>query len=165
MALASCAGNETAQPSCPNVAVVAETAQVTKFRPGPGRDLTDVVVDARIADFDGSCTIDTGEGANGEVEVELRLLITASRGPANQDRRAQVRYFVAVGDNNSAILAKETFTSAFEFEGNRSTQSMIEELDQRIPLRAGESGEGYQILVGFQLSEEEIAYNRARALR
>lgn len=164
LALAACAGTQTANLPCPTVAIVAEAADVTKFLPGPGRDLTDVVAEAHIDDFDGSCITDTDANSR-QVEVELRLNITARRGPASSERQAKLEYFVAIGDRDNAILAKKTFAGAFEFEGNRTLSSIAEELVQRIPLGDGETGENFKILIGFQLSDEELQYNRDRVLR
>ena len=164
LAHTACAGTQTAELPCPNVAIVADAADVTKFLPGPGRDLTDVVTEARIDDFDGFCTTYTDAGSR-QVEVELRLVIIARRGPANRDRQAELEYFVAIGDRNNAILAKATFARSFGFEGNRATSSVVEELAQHIPLRNGETGANFNILIGFQLSDEELQYNRARVLR
>ena len=95
------------------------------FLPGPGRDLTDVVMEAKITVFDGFCDADLERDGNGEIQVELTLLIEASRGPANQDGAGQLAYFVALA----------------------------------IPVRPGVSGADIGLLIGFQLTEEEIQYN------
>ena len=161
--LAACASDEAALPACPNIIVVGDTAEVTKFQSGSGRDLIDVVMEAEVAGFDGFCEADIDEEtASGDVEVELVLTFQASRGPANEDRAGRFEYFIVIADRNEAILAKRVFTSDVSFAAKVNRVDVREELVQRIPLKAGEIGSDYDIFVGFQLSAEELQYNRRK---
>jgi hypothetical protein len=164
--LAACSGGEPAlAPPCPDIVVVQEIAGVTVFRPGDGRDLTDVVLDATIAGFDGFCSTDRDEGEAGEVEIELRLVFTVNRGPANTDRKGAYSYFVVVADRDENPLQKHIFNSTVEFPGNRNRIAPFEELVLTIPLKAGEDGGDYDVLVGFQLTPEQVEYNRSKRVR
>ncbi len=152
-------------PACPNIVIVKVTAELTTFRPGPGRDLTDVVLDARIDRFDGECETDLEDDRSGKVEVDLQLIFEATRGPANDTRTGEFRYYVAIANRGGAILAKKVFATEFEFKGNRNRIGAVEELTQEIPLRPGELGEDFDIFIGFQLNPEQLDYNRAKRLR
>ncbi len=159
--LAACSGSDVSRiPPCPNVVIVDDIAQVTKFLDGPGRDLTDVVLEARIAGFDGSCVTDLDSGDAGEVEVDLLLVVEATRGPANADRRGRYDFFVAIAKSEGDILAKRVFPGEVVFEGNRTRVATEEELTQLIPLQPGTDGSDYDILVGFQLTADELTYAR-----
>ena len=161
LALAACsAPNVGSIPPCPNVVIVDDIAQVTKFLDGPGRDLTDVVLEVRIASFDGTCVTDPDAGPAGEVSVDLILIVEATRGPANADRRGQYDFFIAIAEAEGDIVAKRVFPGEIVFEGNRNRVAAQEELTQMIPLRPGENGSDYDILIGFQLSDEELIYAR-----
>ncbi len=137
------------------------------FLPGPGRDLTDVVMEAKITVFDGFCDADLERDGNGEIQVELTLLIEASRGPANQDGAGQLAYFVALVDGASAdnlseatdILSKPVFDVDVVFPRNAGRVSLREVVELAIPVRPGVSGADFGLLIGFQLTEEEIQYN------
>ena len=160
--LAACSGDDGRfAPPCPNIVIVQELAHLTEFKPGEGRDLTDVVLEGRVTGFDGFCETDLDEGAAGEVEVELRVVFTASRGPANTDRKGSFRYFIALADRDGNTVQKHVFDSAVEFPGNRNRVAPFEELTLKIPLRAGENGADYTAYVGFQLSPEQLDYNRS----
>lgn len=164
--LVACASeNSPSAPACPNIVIVKDTAEMTAFRPGPGRDLTDVVLDARIVRFDGECETDLESGGLGQVEVDLQLFFEAIRGPANKTREGKFSYYVAIGDRNGKILTKKVFSTEFEFENNRNRIGAAEELTQQIPLRSGEFGDDFDIFVGFQLSPEQLDYNRAKRAR
>lgn len=162
LVLAACQrGPERPPPECPEIAIVQDLAELTLFVPGPGRDLTDVTLEARIVEFGGFCNTDFDEDeGTGEVEVDLEVLFQATRGPASTDRTAKVTYFIAIADRNENILARETFDSELEFEGNRNRVAYVEELTQTIPLREGRRGEDFKVFIGFQLNDQQLQYNR-----
>ncbi|MEH6754554.1 MAG: hypothetical protein V7788_10340 [Alphaproteobacteria bacterium] len=162
LVLAACQrGPEKPPPACPVIAIVEDTAELTLFTPGPGRDLIDVTLEAKVAEFGGFCNTDIDEDeGTGEVKVDLEVLFQATRGPASISRTAKVSYFIAIADRNENILARETFESEVEFEGNRNRIAYVEELKQKIPLKAGKLGDDFKIFIGFQLNDEQLKYNR-----
>ena len=87
------------------------------------------------------------------------------RGPADRSRAAEFDYFVAVADPQRNILAKEVFRVQFKFAPNEQRVGTVEEIEPRIPLKARADGVDYQIIVGFQLTPEEIEWNRTRKPR
>ena len=148
-----------------HIIIVKDTSELTTFRPGPGRDLTDVVLDARIDRFEGECVTDLEKGRSVKVNVDLQLIFEAIRGPANETREGNFSYYVAIADRSGTILTKKVFNTEFEFEGNRNRVGGVEELTQEIPLRAGELGEDFDIFIGFQLDSQQLDYNRAKQIR
>ncbi|NQV45742.1 MAG: hypothetical protein HQ501_12595, partial [Rhodospirillales bacterium] len=80
-------------PPCPSVSILGNAERVTQFRTGPGRDLTDITVEARIDDFIARCIYDVDEDTGvGQVHVELSLGVTAARGAANEKGFAEIPY-------------------------------------------------------------------------
>ncbi|MGE0256647.1 MAG: hypothetical protein AB7N54_11280 [Alphaproteobacteria bacterium] len=159
---AGCDQTKRQPPPCPAIVVVGETAELTQFRPGPGRDLTDVIAEGRIDRFDGFCETERKRDGTGEVSVELQLFFAIARGPANTTRTATYEYFVAVADKSERILAKQTFSADVAFEGNRNRLTAFETLEQTIPLAANQDGGAFTVYVGFQLTPDQLDYNRAR---
>ena len=141
---------------CPDAVIVADAARLVKFQ-GTGRDLTDVLFEAEVDDVNIACTYDDDENA---IEAELQVLLLANRGPADQGRQAQFRYFVAIATSNRAVLAREEFDLAIPFEGNRTRVAIAEQLEPRIPLAPGQTGGEYRVFVGLSLTPEELDYNR-----
>ena len=147
-------------PVCPRVTVLGDGASVTKFRDGTGRDLTDVTAQADIVDVAVECDYDrTG------VDVAMQVAIAATRGPADRARVADFDYFVAVADAQRNILAKEVFRVRVQFPQSQSRVGQVEEIAPRIPLKDRAQGGTYQIVVGFQLTPEELEWNRTRRPR
>ncbi|HEB80205.1 MAG TPA: hypothetical protein ENI79_07015 [Rhodospirillales bacterium] len=151
-------------PPCPRPAIYAETANVTKFREGPGRDLIDVVAEGKIIGFSGGCNYDfdeeTGEGV---LTVEISVDFEAHRGTANKDRKAKFDYFISVTDQNHNVLSKGVFDVDIEFPGNRTRAGYTDDdppVNLEIPLQKGQIGEDFNILIGFQLSNDELTFNR-----
>jgi hypothetical protein len=158
LALASCAlfkKEETAR-ACPRLGIVADAAEMTQYRPGAGRDITDQLFTAKLADVSGSCRFDKASA-----NVEMKVSIIAERGAAMREPGSEVEYFVAVTGPQDEILAKENFRTRLDF-GARNRTGSGEELTQRIPLPGSADPGTYAVLVGFQLSPEELAENRRR---
>ena len=162
LVLAACQqGPERPTLACPVIAILQDAAELTLFVPGPGRDLIDVTLEARISEFGGFCDTDIDEDdRTGEVDIDLQVLFEATRGPVSVTREAQVGYFVAITDTQENILARQTFDADLEFQGNRNRIGFVEELTQKIPLRAGQVGEDFKVFIGFQLTEDQLEYNR-----
>lgn len=155
---------DTSGPVCPSLAVPADTGRIIRFRDGPGRDLTDVAFTATVADPAGSCIFDKSG-----VNVEMKVALTAERGPAAPSGVAstELRYYVAivdltVPDPRAQILAKRVFPTRADFTASQARVGVVEELEQRIPLPGGGDAGRFRIVVGFDLSPEELATNRRR---
>ncbi|MEE9250570.1 MAG: hypothetical protein V3U93_05525 [Alphaproteobacteria bacterium] len=153
-------GTKVAQHPCPRAGVLKEAAALTKFRPGPGRDLTDVLFEARFTNVQTTCKYDS-KG----VKVDMRLALAVERGPADRSRKAEFEYFVAIADPSDAVLAKERFATRMSYPPNLNRVSGVEELEQMIPLQAGRSAAAYKIIVGFQLTKGELEFNQRRRKR
>jgi hypothetical protein len=72
-------------------------------------------------------------------------------------------FFTIVGPDGS-IRAKEVFDSPIEFQKGRRRAGVFEEIEQVIELGKEETGASYEIIVGFQLTREQLERNRKRRL-
>jgi len=145
-----------AGPDCPKVSIVRDAARLTQFRPGAGRDQTDVTVRALVADFRGQCQPD-GQS----VSLDFDLALVAERGPALKGDQVDLPYFVAivVGPERQPVAKKE-FVTTVVFEPGKRQAGTKEELHQSIPLAPGRNAGDYQVLLGFQLDGSQLDYNR-----
>lgn len=161
---AGCSSGRDKAPACPDVAVVSDASTITRFAPGPGRDILDMDLQAEIADLVSACKDKEKRDGNPVAKVVVAPVIVASRGPANQDRTPRLQYFVSVVDSNQQILQKQIYDLPIDFTENR-TRVIIRDDDPPIVVdvpNAKGAARGYQILVGFQLTPEELSYNRER---
>lgn len=159
--LAGCASesDETKEAGgCPSGAVLAEAATVTKLRPGGGKDPTDVVMTAELAAPEITCDYDK---ESGKVDVNLTFPITVRRGPADKGETQTLPYFIAIVDLDNSVSGKQSFSrevtldqSAATFNESPAAMTFTVAKDKK-PV-------GYEVLVGFQLSQDELAYNREK---
>lgn len=159
LALASCSviGGKKEQPPCPPVYILGDAGKLTKFRPGPGRDLTDVLYEAEIVGFTGGCQYDD-KGA----VVDLQVSFAVKRGPADVTRKADFSYFVAIPHFYPSPDAKAEFATSVAFpEGNNYVRYTDEEVVMRVPVRDKDVISKYEIYLGFQETPEELDRNRA----
>lgn len=162
-ALVACSAPKPTEfaPSCPRVAIVADAADMSRYRPGGGQDLTDLVLDGRIAGFKGNCEREDTSNVRTTLTVDMQLL----RGPASAGRRAQVSYFVAVRDGDR-LLDKQTYNLGITFPDNQDQVRMTgPETTLLVPVNKEKSAAAYDVLIGFQLSVDELALNRRRGPR
>ena len=61
LALTACSKEEEAQIACPAAEVLQDLGEFVRFKPGPGRDATDVLVEAWIDGLGGQCVLDGDE--------------------------------------------------------------------------------------------------------
>lgn len=152
--------NEFAPP-CPQAAYLADAAELNRYRPGAasgGNDVTDLILHGRVAGLSGACK--PGD-TNDKVAVSLSVVLELTRGPAMVGRATDVEYFVAITDGNS-ILDKRVFTSHVEFPDNVDHAGFQSgEIDLALPVSATKSAAAYGVLVGFQLTPDELVRNRA----
>ncbi len=149
-------------PSCPQVLIRGDAASITKFVPGPGRDLIDVIYEGKNLDRRAICETDVDEDTGeGNVAIELMVAMELSRGPANRDRKADVGYFVVIADSEHRILSKKDFLGTVEFIGNKNRLQWTDEpVHLNIPLKDGKTGRDFIIYIGFGLTPDQLKFNR-----
>lgn len=137
--------------------MLRDAAEVIRYKPGPGRDMTDIMEHAKFAQLGLKC-----DHKGNRLEIALTIDIAVERGPAAQGREVQLPYFVAVLGPDDEILAKEIFTSVAQVPPERRRLGIREETEQIIPLQDFQTGANFEIMIGFQLTEVELEENRRR---
>lgn len=152
-------------PPCPSVSILKDAAVLTRFRPGPGRDLTDVMLDARIEDVLMSCNyLHEGKVYTG-VETALQLVFNAERGPAEPNANTTISYFVAIPKFYPRPQGRSEFTSRIVFPGSLNRVGVVDPVVTiTIPLTGGATGADFEIILGFILDDAQIEWNRQRPM-
>ena len=94
------------------------------------------------------------------ITVHFDALFSFGRGPRATENNRTYRYWVAVTERNSAVLAKEYFDVPVDFAGQQ-TASVTQEQSIIIP-RADitTSGGNFEVLIGFDVTPEMAEFNR-----
>lgn len=167
--LAACGGGGTPPPSgaapCPRIAILADGADLTRFRPGAARDLTALTLDARIAGFDASC--DYAGRDRDALEVRLTPRFEAERGPAAEGRSADLPWFAALSDSgDTRLFARQAEVTRVTFPPNvQRAGATGRPVRVTVPLGEGRRAADYILRLSFQLTPEELALNRQRGPR
>ena len=149
------ARNEFA-PSCPGTAILGDAADFSLYR-GPGRDLTDLVLQARIVSISGNCK--KGDDKN-HIAVAASIGVDLTRGPGMNGREADVPIFLAVVQGD-AILDKQVIRMRSIFPSNVDRVTLTPgEVDLSLPVTADKTGASYTLLAGFQLTPDQLRLNR-----
>jgi hypothetical protein len=147
-----------ANASCPHASVVPDLGQLTRFQ-GTDTRFNDQTYKASLVGLGGSCTF-----TETSVSVNATVKILAERGPAGGDGTQDFPYFVAIQGPDGDIVAKTNFSAPLDFAHGQNRSGSAETLNEVIPLASPDKAVGYRILIGFQLSPTERAYNQAHEI-
>lgn len=146
---------------CPSTAVLSDAVTVTKVKPGtpPGAAAPpqNVVLTAEMSKAQLECDYDRMANT---LSVDISFAVRATRGAGAGGADPVLDYFVAIVDIDNNVLVKRQFQSRPNL-GGRPTGVFQENVENfAIPLAEDERPYDYEILTGFQLTPEELAYNR-----
>lgn len=149
---------------CPENKVLSDAASFTRFRDGPGRDLSDITFEGEIAKTISSCKYSIAkDSGKGTLSVTMNVVFKAIRGPAAKKKNTSFNYFVAVTDTSKKIISRNAFRMDLTFPTNVSRlKRQDKKILLNIPLGAKDDGSEFLIFTGFQLSAEELKFNRAQ---
>jgi hypothetical protein len=164
LALAACSSDgEVGDGSaglCPQTAILDDPGQIVRFKPNTAKGPGDLVFHLKMKTFSGECEFDEKE-----IALDLRVSMEALRGPANEKGRAEFVYFVAILGLDKKVLVRQDFPIIVEFDGNDTQMNFTEDVTIYIPRRKNDSTSDYLVYLGYEMTEEELAYNRRRLNR
>lgn len=145
--------------TCPSAKVLGDAQRISQFKPGAGRDIIDVQFEAQIEGLLVTCTYDDDEKV---LTATSKIAIVAERGPGAETDKTTFPFFVALLDSEENVVKKQVFDSPFRFQPGFRRGKVEEEIEQVFPKVNPKDGVKYHILIGFQLTEEQLKFNRTR---
>jgi hypothetical protein len=140
--------------TCPGAEIAPDLGAIAQFPPGAGRALSDIQLGGKIRAVATACKRE-------DVGIASTLDITFFAARNNsQLRRGVLPYFVALADSTGTILAKQNFTIPVQFTPTQNAVEFHDNITTHLPVRNVATGDSYAIIIGFQLSAEELAFNR-----
>lgn len=154
--LAGCAGKPPAAlPPCPDTGLMLGAAQLYDFKAGAEQTEPNRIIAASIENYRGACRYE-----NGQMDFELELDFSAWRGAQGTTlERGQFPYFIAVLDAEESVLQRQGFSTTVPFD-KTGAGLKTEKHRLRLPLAEPKDAAGYKVVIGFQLTPEQLAYNR-----
>lgn len=160
--LYGCGSGKSAEdlpPTCPILGVLSDAAHVRFYQEGSGREQSDVTYELEFIRGElRECDKD-----DDRLTSEIRFDIVARKGPAVASGNAAFTYFVSILGPDNKVISKKLYEDSADFKSNLpNVRFSIEKNDIEITPPEGKDGLGYEILIGFQLSREQLELNRAR---
>lgn len=144
--------------NCPAASVVPELGTLAEFADNAKPTASTLISFAKIDSIQSKC-----DYASQSVTVDLKLAFQGQLGPVGRTMNKDTfiyPFFVAVTSPGGAILAKEVFSAGIIF-GGVDQSSYQETMRQIIPIPNKDAGKNFRILAGFQLTQQQLEYNRA----
>lgn len=165
LALAACGGRSNnreraATSYCPSPFLVEDAQNLTRFKPGPGRDPRDVAFQASLTGTGVACSANSSK-----LEVDLKIRVAVNAGPAVTPGIVSVPYFVRVIDGNGAVTQGQDFNADFKLSAASPRGASVEEITLTLYYNSPSDLGAYRVAVGLKPTPEELEYNRRAAAR
>jgi hypothetical protein len=148
--------------NCPDYRILEDAATLTKFRDGPGRDLTDIEYRAEMGAIRLGCLSDIDPTTNsGVMEIDISPIMQMELGPANENPNTSIPYFIVITDPNKEILYRSEERVDISFAANR-TQLVVAAppITLELPITPTIRNDHYAVYGGFALTEAQTQFNR-----
>jgi len=176
VALAGCSdtgffGSKIIPPSCPTATILEDANRITVYRPGTGRDIADIVYEARLLGVEGDCSYEidkkgrtTTETTYKAVKMNMRPRFVVTPGPALTGFSMPVEYFVAMPEFYPKPEGRAEFSRSVETSPARTQVDVTDaNIEISVPLNEKRRGEAIGVFIGFVLTDEQLRENRSRS--
>lgn len=142
---------------CPGAAALVEASTLTGFAPGATPDPAHMLYRVAVGNVTTDCSIDPGaRTADSSVDIHF----VATRAPTGEAVQYRAPYFVAVRQG-ADIITKKVFWVTFGFAPGEASTNFDQSIGSTVIKIANDKQPyDYQILVGLQLTREQLEYNR-----
>lgn len=146
--------------NCPTVQIVSDLGTLNEFPPKNSMKSSNLISSVKMNEANSTCSYN-----DRSVTVDLKLAFEGKLGPKGRSSASEkpffsYPFFVAVTSSSGKILAKEIFAASMTYEAGQNEQLYFETLRQIIPADTQAQGASYKVMVGFQLTQDQLKYNR-----
>ncbi|MEQ8557227.1 MAG: hypothetical protein RIB03_02830 [Henriciella sp.] len=162
--LAACGGNSVTRAldtrsnagPCPPAAILYDASRVVEMD-GEDNSYTNIAYTGEMNGIKLFCRYVEDQPLRASLEIDMAF----GKGPKASSNQHEYTYWVAVTRRSSKVLAKQYFSVDANFGGDKVTGQTVTINDIVIP-RADStiSGANFEVMVGFDLTEEQLAFNR-----
>ena len=143
---------------CPLMGVLYDNSRMVDFAAPDNQRYSNIEYTAEMQGVRGLCRYVGADPITMSIEIQMAF----GRGPASTSDRQTYRYWVAVTRRGRAPIEKAYFDVDVRWNRGESVVTRTEEIERIVIPRANEeiSGENFEILVGFELTPEQLQFNR-----
>ena len=166
MALAACGSGGSVNPfsdsvelPCPYVRVLSEGRIYRRHAAGAEVEPATLELEAQIMTAQAECDYDDSDEPGSAMDLDLSLVCGAQRGPAGSPGTSEhLTYFVALIGPDRKVANKQQFKVSIPFsdEGQSVALTEPEEITLSFPAGAATAPWEYSVVIGFQLTREQL---------
>ncbi len=145
---------------CPEVQIVDDLSSLSDFEDPNKPSKKRLISRVDLKSAESTCKI-----ASKSVTVDLKLIFNGALGEKGRTKDSDkpffsYPFFVAVTAPNGKIMAKEIFAASLTYAPEEQTHTYFEKLRQIIPIQNKSKAHMHKVLIGFQVTPDQLAYNR-----
>lgn len=144
---------------CPLMGVLYDNSRLVQFAQPNAQRYTNIAFTGEMDGVQGLCRYVEADPITMNMDITMQF----GRGPAAAGaERKTYRYWVAVTRRGRAPIAKQYFDVDVRFPRGQDVVSHTEHISRIVIPRANAeiSGENFEILVGFELTPDQLQFNR-----
>ena len=150
-----CASSSNEMAYCPKVGVISDLDRVPEIEVAAGQSKSNILFSSKIQRLRSKCTGNT-DGITISIVFDLFSKLSRYDIPTDVD----LRYLIATIDPSDQILAKEVYKTTVSFMDGIQTARNTQEVEVFIPSPGEIDFRNHKVLVGFELTEVQLQYNR-----
>lgn len=145
--------------TCPPVSVRPDLQKLTEFQDDTKTTDALKISEVEIMHVQNTCRVE-----NDALVMQIDISIAGKTGPKARVKPSDqpsfaYPYFVAVTDQTGAVLSKEIFAVTVAYGKDKNELTQTENIFQNMPFP--KEGQVYNVVIGFQLTDAQLAYNKA----
>jgi hypothetical protein len=143
---------------CPLMGVLYDNSRLVSFVGGDNGRYANIAFTGEMQGVRGLCRYVEANPITMSIDIDMAF----GRGPASSADRQTYRYWVAVTRRGRAPIEKAYFDVDVRWRRGESVVTRTEQIERIVIPRANAevSGENFEILVGFELTPEQLQFNR-----
>ncbi len=143
---------------CPLMGVLYDNSRIVDFAAPNQIRYSNIEFTGELQGVRGLCRYVGDDPITMSIDIEMAF----GRGPAATADRQTYRYWVAVARRGRAPIEKAYFDVDVRWPRGEAVVTRTETIERIVIPRANEgiSGENFEILVGFELTPEQLQFNR-----
>lgn len=145
---------------CPQVEIVDDLSSISDFSHPRKQDKNHLISRVDLKSAQSTCKLSSKTAI-----IDLKLLFNGKLGPKGRKTESErpffsYPFFVAVTTPTGKIMAKEIFAASITYAANENEHTYFENLRQIIPIKSKNKANSYHVLIGFQVTPDQLGYNR-----
>jgi hypothetical protein len=154
--LAGCTGSrDSSKANCPTALTAPDLDTYRALRQG-ATSADDVQFGVKLTAVKATC-----QPEKGGLRVDTAISFIVAR-PNLRQPGGDFTYFVAIADPARTIVAKQYFALRADFSPKQSQLQVVDTITEHLPLRDVATAGDYAVIVGLQLTQDQLDSNRQR---